>query len=397
MSKGTAEKNMFSLRASTLLGAVAAAARAVAAKPVLPALENLLVEVLGGILSVSGSDTETTVKVSRELVSSSFEGSFLVDPAHILDTLKGLDAVWLEISVNESFLDITWPGGTVTVPVLGAADWPERPEDKGDVETAVVAADDLLQGLSLAEPFCAKDELRPVLCGVSFLFLGYGGGLEMVASETHRLCVATILHGGAPKAFSFILPQKACTVLRAMLKAAPGEEVSIRLVGNFVTFSLEDRMESLTARLVEGSFPNWKAIIPKDAVLMAEFSMDTLVAALQRMEGCAGKFGNAVFTFGATGLALSASDLGFGLRGDEDVSCAMEGEPVTVAFAPDTIIAALKALPFSRVRMEVFGDKKGVLFKDAGEGKEGEEEKKKKAVECFALVMPRMADRQEES
>lgn len=369
---------MFSLPASAWLSAVKTAARAVIPKPVVPALENVRFDVRDGWLSLTASDSETTVTVRRELSSCSYEGSFLVPAAYAVSPFAGLALRRIEFRPFDGRLDVSWEGGSVSLPTLPADDWPETFVKEGREESGVVDIPSLKEGLDLVDYACAKDEVRQVLCGVNLEFRG--AGLDLVATDAHRLAVASVPKASSPRAFTILLPRRTAAVLKPLLGG--DGEVAVRRYDKYATFSLEDKGVFVSGRLLEGTFPNWRSVVPSSRAMSARVYRTDLLDVWKRIDACVGPDGVLRLEFGRTRLELSGRDLGFNVSGQEVVSCSDGPERFVIGLRSKLFQSVIENLPGMRALIEFSDPKMNVVFRDADEDAE--------KVHVLALLTPMM-------
>lgn len=374
----------FSIQASAWLSAMRSALRAVISKPVIPALEDLHITIEDGYLRVEAGDTETWVSVSRQLIESQGGGSFLIPASLSAGPFTELGNTTLRFSVApESHVAVTWDEGMVTIPVFNDADWPGLPALEGEVKTAMLSGNDFTTAISLTEYAVSKEEVRPVLTGIDVEFPGHGGGFRLVASDAHRLVVTKSPDGGAPKAFSVLAPRRCIQLVKAL--STIGDVISIRTDGRHLQFSLrQDDMLVVTARIIEGKFPNWEAIIPKGDFSTAVVATELLSQAIDRAASCVGDSGILRLSFEEGRLTLTAQDPGFLTYAEMIVPCVHEGEPVTVGLRAKLIAEVIAKAPWKKVRFELRDPTRAVMMRDADE-----DEKK---LHAAALVMPTMIE-----
>src|SRR6201999_2299722 len=139
-----------------------------------------------------------------------------------------------------------------------AGDFPRLPVTTGDVVT--LATEGLAEALRQVTRAASSEDSRPILTGV--LMAAEGSGLRLVATDSYRLAVrdlagASILSEGQ----RVLVPSRALNELQRFLPGA-GSEVSLRLGVHDATFTTGS--VSLTTRLIEGEFPNYRGLIPAD-------------------------------------------------------------------------------------------------------------------------------------
>jgi len=315
------QSNMFQIYAMAWVSAMRTAAKAVASKPVLPALENILVSIKGCEMQVEASDTETTICVQRELIQGGYEGRFLVPAKFASGPLSELGSTIVQFSVNEgSCLTASWAGGMVRIPIFDTTDWPKNEPTKA-LHSASMNSDDLQKAIAMTDYAMAKDETRPVINSLLFDFLGSDSGCNVVATDAHRLVKTAVEKGSSDVAFQVVVPRHTVQVMKSLLAA--GEAVSIHADDKKVTFVLrEDGALSVSGRLLEGKYPAWQSVMPMSWEHEAEIRVSDLMPAIGRAAACIENNGHFRLSFSPGGfLVLSAQDLGYQTYGEMEIPC----------------------------------------------------------------------------
>lgn len=237
----------------------------------LPILNNLLLETEGNHLKISstnleiGINTWTTGKVERN-------GS-VTCPAKILTSfVNNLPNKKIELDAKNNILMIKCENYRASLRGLPAEDFPIIPKIKEPV-LAEIKIETLRDGLSQVVGSAALSELRPEISGVFFSF--EKNNLKLVATDSFRLA-EKIIFGISKKTESsqFIVPQRTIQELIRILSEREGD-VKIISDGNQILFELEG--VQLISRLIDGQYPDYQQIIPKDFGLQATLNREQLL------------------------------------------------------------------------------------------------------------------------
>lgn len=355
----------FTIQASAYLAAARTASSAIIPKPVVPSLANIRFDIGADEIRLTGSDSETTVTAQASLRGGSSPTAFLVPAQFALEPFKGLSLQILTFEYHGDRLDVSWDGGLVSLPTFSSEEYPALPQVSGDTESGSADAKSLKDALDLTDYACAKDEVRPILMGVNFEFRG--SGLDLVATDAHRLIATTIPEATSLRAFSFPLPKKTVAVLKPLLR--PSCSVAVTRCSNYATFVIGDTL-TVVGRLLEGSFPAWRAVVPTSLPFTAKVDRDALVAACGRIDACAGTDGMLKMDFHSSLLGVSGQNLGFGVSGSEEVRCEYEGDDVTVGMRSSLAVPLLSKMPGVRLCIDVRDSKTNIIFRDADHDEE---------------------------
>jgi len=170
-----------------------------------------------------------------------------------------------------------------------------------------------------------------------------------------------------------------------MLKAliSIGETISVTTDKIHAHFALrEDGSLTLTARLMEGVYPNWRSIIPRDTLMEAQVSVSELTPAIERAAACTSADGFVRMSFSPSTLALSAQDLGYQTYGEMELPCSFDGQPFDFGIRAAHLADLVEKMPGKILRMRFTDASKAVLVRDAEE----DEEK----VHVMTIIMPVM-------
>jgi len=184
----------------------------------------------------------------------------------------------------------------------------------------------------------SHDESRYALNGV--LFSIQDGELRLVATDGHRLALAGRPLPGGPASAVGIIPRKAAQELARVLSA--GEDVQVALGEN--QFGLRMSNFLLTARLIEGQFPNYEQVVPKGHPWRLVLSRNALIAALRRVSVLSEERTKPVKLVLAPGmLKVTAHNPELG-EAEETVPVEYAGEEVTIGFNSRYLLDALAPL-----------------------------------------------------
>ncbi len=340
--------------------------RAVSARPTHPVLANVLLV----------ADVETQqVKLSAFDLSLGIQTSFSADvetggkltlPAKLLNDIVSrlpdgditLDDGAEEGAVSESSVltILSSTSGRYQVRGMGAEDFPELPVVE-DGEVAQLPVEAFIEGLHGSLFAASSDETKQVLTGVHLSL--QAEGLEFAATDGHRLAVVeTIAEEGAPVndaalALKVTIPAKALQELAKMLDKQTGAIVTVQFDQSQVVFEWTD--QRLTSRLLEGQYPNYRQLVPKQFARQLTVERRLLLSALERIAVLADQKNNIVklsINSGAQEIALSvdAQDVG---SGREVFPAQITGEDLEVAFNVKYLMDGLKVITTSEVQMQL--------------------------------------------
>ncbi|MEX2389847.1 MAG: DNA polymerase III subunit beta, partial [Phycisphaeraceae bacterium] len=238
------------------------------------------------------------------------------------------------------------------------ADFPPVPEFKGDADFEISAAD-LHRLIAMTIFATARENSRYAINGV--LMERDGNKLVMVATDGHRLALARGTCKAVDKEVrSAIVPTKALNLLLRLFDDAE-QTVKIKVADNQILFQTDEAL--LASNLVEGNFPPYKDVIPKEGDKRATLDTDVFVSAVRRAALLTNEESKGVrMAFGTEGLTLSSRAPEMG---EAEVSVPVpeyQGDPIEIGFNPVYLLDALKVVDAGQVQFEFkAANKPGVL------------------------------------
>lgn len=296
------------------------AARAIGSRSPLPILQGVLVEVIGKTMRVTGTDLEVTVRTELEV--EVMEDGVTVIPARLAsEAVRKLPAGAVVLQAADGEIEITGGGPQFKFRELPSDDFPKiaEPDLSGAVE---VDGDAFVAALAQVSVAASTDDARPILTGV--YFETEGEALRMVATDSYRLAVRDLPSMKA--ALSGLVPVRA---LRELKRTVGSSRLKVAIGGREATFASDRGM--LTARLIEGTFPNYRQLIPASYPNRLTVDRDSLLDAVDRASLVAEDHIPVRLLLREGGLDLSVKRQDVGGE-DEHVEATYVGDEMEIAF-----------------------------------------------------------------
>ena len=327
--------------------AVSWATRTVGTRVTLPALSGVLLEAVDGTLICRATDLEVAAEITIP-VQIDEPGKVLL-PGRLLSQLVARfpDAP-VQISGESDSVEITCGRATFHVRGMQAEDFPTLAAPGPDAPQGVLKADAFARLVAQVARAASNDEGRPVLTGVQLD--ASDGKLTAAATDSYRLAVRSLAWEEAVEGTSLV-PARS---LQEAAKAATevGGSVTVVLEAGQVSFLFGGRR--LTTKLIEGSFPNYRALLPDAHETVVTVERAALAEALQRVAIVAMGQANTpvTLTFGDGSVDLQATKQEMG-DAAEALPAEIEGEGLSIAFNPTFLLAGLEATGTERIRIEL--------------------------------------------
>jgi DNA polymerase-3 subunit beta len=351
----------FVVSSSELLGHLQAISRVISSKNTLPILDNFLFNLSGNNLEITASDLESTLITRMELENTSGDGTIALPARILLDTLKEFSVQPLTFDINNNTLAvvISSENGKFNVVGQNGIDFPALPAIKKDKKiTFTINADILLAGIARTLFATADDELRPVMGGI--FVEASTDKITFVASDAHKLVryQRTDAHGDDNA--SFILPKKPASLLKNILPREQGS-VSVEFDDKNAFFNLNDY--KVVSRLVEGNYPNYNSVIPKNNPRKITIDRVEFYNTLKRVSVFSNQASNLVkLQLKGNQVMVSAQDLDFSISAYERIKCQYEGEEIEIGFKSVFLLEILANIASQDVMIELADPTRAGLF-----------------------------------
>ena len=307
----------------------------------LPILANVLIRKTGNALQLTTSDLEIQIRTTAELSGDTGDFTTTVGARKLIDilrTMPGDQTVSLES--QQSKLVLKGGKSRFTLQSLPAEDFPLVQESAAFGPVFAVPQKTLKDLLGQVSFAMAVQDIRYYLNGI--LFVAEGKQLSLVATDGHRLAFASAtLDVEVPKQ-EVILPRKTVIELQRLLSDAGGENqphIEMQFANNQAKFGFGG-MEFVT-KLVEGKFPDYNRVIPKDHRNQVTLGRAPLLAALQRTAILTSeKFKGVRLNFDANTLRVACNNAEQEEAVDE-LDIDYSGDPIEIGFNVTYLMDAL--------------------------------------------------------
>ncbi len=354
--------------AQELARALARSQGIVEKKSTMPILSHVLLEAgKDNVLHVSATDLDLSVS-SEHPCEVAKEGALAVPAKNLFEIVRSLPEQQVTLKkAGNNYLELRSGPSEFRLVGLPAEDFPALPKFEKVTFVEVVPAE-LLEQIDRTSFAASTDETRYNLNGV--LFEPQGPVLRLVATDGHRLALSEKpLAGDYALKRGVILPRKGLQELKKLLGegAEPGQEKTDTRLG-FAENSAVYRRPGvvLAMRLIEGLFPDYKQVIPKQGEKIVKVGRLRLLETLRRVSLLASDKSHAVKLELSAGLLKVLSqnpDLG---DAKEEVPVEYAGEPLKIGFNARYITDVAAVLKSDDVQLELADDLSPGVLRGAG-------------------------------
>lgn len=334
---------------------------AVANRPSMAVLNNVLIEAQTGTVTLTTSNLDYGVRCEFS-ADVSEEGTLTLPVKKLTTIVKSLTHTSTEISSEDGIHAVVSAGGaTFKLTGIDAQQFPALPEVSGE-SSVTLPCSDFLQMIHSVNYAQSSDEHRYILNGIYTAFEHQS--LVLVATDGRRLAtirrelpqVSEELHGQ-----SVIIPAKTIAEITRLLPV--GENVTLSIAPKQMAFHIQtssDESENLglkqlylVSKVVEGTYPNYQQVIPSSTESRIKIARDVFLGALQRASILTSEKNQSVkLSFSENLMEVSAQSSEYG-ESHERIAIVFENAPaIEITFNPRYLIEPLKAISDSEIIFE---------------------------------------------
>lgn len=367
----------FVISSSVLSSRLMTIGRVIVQKNTIPILDCFCFDIQSTTLTITASDNDTTLTAKAELNECDSDVRFAVNAKTLQDAIKEIPDQPLECYLNaESYeLTVEYQNGQYKLMGQSAEEYPTPAiSDETRLEFDL-ECQKLVPSITRCMIAAANDTLRPQLNTICFDI--HSQEVSLVSSNGNQLALTKLAMPELNAEGSYLLGTRPASLLKGMLAKAEGN----------VHFSIGQRTAivhteeySLTSRLVEGRFPNYRSVIPQDNPNIVTVNRLALVSALRRVLVFANAQAVLVkFRLGPNTMNISSQDIDFGKSAEENMLCDYMGTPMRIAFKGSVLLDLINNIEGDDITLKLSDPSRAGLIVPAKQ-KEGEE--------VLMLIMP---------
>lgn len=352
----------FGVTKDVLLKGIQSVQTAINVKSSLPILSNILIEATDDNLVLTTTDLDIGI-VSTIPLKASITGSITVPAKKFSDIIKEMpDGETISISVKKNNLvNIDCEKSSFKIMGLPKDEFPQLPEFK-DKDSMVLPQKRLKNMLNMTNFAISHDETRYVLNGI--LFVVKPTHVRLVATDGRRLAMIED-RVQLPKTLErkFIVPTKAINELEKVL----GDDGDVKMFFGDNQILFDAGQTRLVSRLIEGEFPNYEQVIPKEIKDKVTVARDRFLSAIKRVALFTSAESMAVkVDLGKDKLVLSKSAPYLG-EARVELDADYKGKEMSVGFNPEYLIDLLKSVDLESVNFELMDPEKPGVIRIGGD------------------------------
>ncbi len=346
---------------------------------VLPILEDILFDIDKNALTLFATDLETSMSTQMEIECKE-SGKFAIPAKILIDTLKKLPNQPLTFQINDSTkaVKIISDNGEYKLSGENGDDFPKMPIPENITGTKAKSSS-LLKAIGSTLFATGNDELRAPMTGV--LFQMDPDCSTFIATDAHRLVRYKRNEIKTSEATAFIVPKKALNLLRNSL---PNDDTNVNLNYNNSNAFFDYGDTKLICRLIDGKYPDYNAVIPKNNNNILVVNKSELLGSLNRVAIYSNKTTNLIrLRITGSEINISAEDIDFANEAQERLGCQYNGEDMEIGFNAKFLIEMLLNISSDEVSIELSSATKAGIILPSKENEDSDED-------VLMIVMPVM-------
>lgn len=352
-----------SIARGELLDALSVVSRGLSSRTTLPILSGIHVSTQSDKVLFQATDLEVSIKTSCKARIEQ-PGQSVLPGKLLTDVVRSLPEAAVTIDTSTTGTAVVNCGqSSFSMKTLSPDDYPKFPEVSAD-QTVSIPSETFSHVVHQVSRSVSRDETRPILTGI--LVVVEAGTLRMVATDSYRLCVKEVAVEGVGGDIELVVPGKAMEDVAKLTGST--DSVSMGVSENQVIFTFGDT--TFISRRIEGSFPNYRQLLPKEHATRAIVDRVEFLEAVKRVSLMAQhntplrvKISSVEHT-----LTLSAATQDVG-EATEDIQVTPEGEDVEIAFNHAYLLDGVSVAEGDTIALEVSSPlKPGVLKPSDGDG-----------------------------
>ena len=361
-------------QSASLLPALSLSSKVINAKNVMPILNDFRIEVVGNNeLSITASDGETWLTMQAQASEAPNETTLCIEAKSLLQVISNLNGkdIAMEIDDDKHIVNLKYDKGHCTLPYEDAMEYP-RPKFDELQDTKNIKASIIYDAIGRASFAVGNDELRQVMNGVHFDFLQ--DGMVSVATDAKKLVKmknTLVRHGDGEANSQCTLPTKPCNLLLSLLAKNEGD---LQYAFDEKNVVFKNDSFSMIARLVEGRYPNYNAVIPNESTKFATIDKEEFLIALKHVlpmgstqtQLVALRFANVI----TCGVTIIAQDLDFNKSAQEFVECDYVGDDITIGFNGSALMQLVQNTAGDKFILAMDTPQRAGVITEAQENKE---------------------------
>lgn len=303
-----------------LLTALRRVEKVAPSKPPQPILTHTLITADAGALWCSATDLDMSVTSTCDAAVRT-PGTVALPVKHLVEIVSQVTDADIRLHLDKRQVHLSAGYFTTRIQAMAPEDFPKLPTFEGS--GALVAGEDFRRMIRKVRCAIVDTPQRYFLNGALLILSTEKKSMVMITTDGARLAMYHAGYAGTVEQPGILIPTKALDVI---MQDDSGGDLSVQFTGQHLFFAGEH--STLASHTVDGQFPNWQRVIPKDNTLVVTVPTAPCLSALKRVSLSAGDLHVVTMTIDPGSLTMSASSA---VLGDavEKIAIGYEGPPLT--------------------------------------------------------------------
>ncbi|AWL10516.1 DNA-directed DNA polymerase [Saliniradius amylolyticus] len=353
----------FTISRENFLQPLQLVAGAVERRHTLPILSNVLIKVSEGKLWLTGTDLEVELISNVSLTGDFEEGEITVPAKKLLDICKGFTGNSdIQFTIDGSKAILKCGRSKYSLSTLSASDYPNLEDWQGEVEFEITQSD-MKKLIDTTHFSMAQQDVRYYLNGMSFET--EDNVIRSVATDGHRLAMCRLNYeqGGLPER-QVIVPRKGVLEISRLIENED-KPLKIQIGANHIRIFSNEFI--FTSKLVDGRFPDYRRVLPKDGDKLVEATNESLKQAFTRAAILSNeKFRGVRLNLASGELKITANNPEQE-EAEELVDVDYQGDELEIGFNVAYLIDVLNALVSDTVKISLSDSNSSALIEDGAD------------------------------
>ena len=354
----------FSLNRELLLRPLLLVSGAVERKSTLPILSNILLDITGNLLTLTATDLELEMVAHADVDNHSIDGKITVPARKLLDICKSLpEDSMINFQLDEEVIKLSTGRSKYSLLTLPAVDFPNIEEWRGDVGFKLLKSE-LLRLIESTHFSMANQDVRYYLNGMSIET--ENNEIRSVATDGHRLAICKISNDSLSlPSRQVIVPRKGILEIIRLLDPVD-EEIQVFLGSNHIR--IIDSKFSFTSKLVDGRFPDYRRVLPRNGDKVMQTNKEKLRQVLSRASILSNeKFKGIRLNFAHSLLKITANNPEQE-KAEEELEIDFPYNELEIGFNVSYVLDVLSAIKDSTVKFTLSDENSSVVIEGADSG-----------------------------
>lgn len=296
----------------------------------------------GDKLIITGSDVENALTARVPVTEASGKGSFCVDARRLVDLFKEIPDQGVTVEVDNNLgVHITYSSGSYDLTAIDGSEYPAYKKDEDDSAPVefTCPAKVIVKGIENTLFAASTDDYRLLMMGVFFDIKP--DSITFVATDTRKLVKYTNKSATPGITASCIMPAKPANILKNVF----GGDEDVKITLSTKSATIENSVFSFNCRFIQGNFPDYNRVIPRNNNLVLTADRATLLNAVRRVGLFVDPgYGLEKFKITPDSVELKSEDNNLMTCAREVVPCSFTGEQLVIGFSAPFLLEMLSTI-----------------------------------------------------